>query len=60
MNILGILVLVLYVALFEMIIQVLMNKQKIKEFNDKYNKIMTTEIIGEKKEEKIIPNDVKL
>ena len=59
MKILGILVLILYIALFGMIIQVLKNKQKIKELNEKYGKEMTKEIIGEKKE-KIIPNDVKM
>ncbi len=59
MKILGILVLILYIALFGMIIQILKNKQKIKELNDKYGKEMTKEIIGEKKE-KIIPDDVKM
>lgn len=59
MKILGILVLILYIALFGMILQVIKNKQKIKELNEKYNKVMTVEIIGEKKKEKIIPNDVK-
>ena len=59
MKILGILVLILYIALFGMLIQILKNKQKIKELNDKYGKEMTKEIIGEKKE-KIIPDDVKM
>ena len=59
MKILGILVLILYIALFGMLIQILKNKQKIKELKDRYSKEMTKEIIGEKKE-KIIPDDVKM
>ena len=59
MKILGILVLILYIALFGLILQVIKNKQKIKELDEKYNIAMTKEIIGENSKERIIPDNVK-
>ena len=61
MRIIGIFVLVLYIGLFGMVIQVLQNKQKIKDLNEKYGNAMTTEVIGgNDSENKIIPTNKKI
>ena len=61
MRIIVVFVLVLYIWLFGMIIQVLQNKQKIKDLNKRYGIPMTTEVIGgNDSANKIIPQNKKI
>ena len=61
MKIIGVFVIVLYISLFGMVIQVMQNKQKIKELNERYGKAMTTEVIGgNDSANKIIPTNKKI